>query len=103
MAPKKTKVQTDGLPYTYRTVTEEIARFLSESPRGTQKRLAQAIPIPSQAFTHRMTEYRGERFSIEELAAIAKEAGLPHGWPFVSRDDAERFDALRKLVAKHNR
>lgn len=83
----------------YRAIIDEIEAFLSISPRGTQKRLAGAANLTSSAFRHRANEYRGERFSFEEIEAIRVEAGKPRGWPYISAAEAEAFDAFRKMLS----
>ncbi len=86
--------------YTYAEVTREIARYLAKAPRGTKKQFAAACGIDAPGFAHRMTEYRGERFTIEQLGAIAEVAAAKVPWPFVSWETAEAFDAFRKLLEK---
>jgi hypothetical protein len=95
MARKRRNLLPGGV---YEAITEEIERFLLHEDRGTQKRLASAAGIDSAAFRHRMDEYRGERFSVEELEAIRIEAGAPRGWPYVRLEEARAFEAFRKLL-----
>lgn len=97
------------LPLAYRAITDEIEAHLNRSDRGEQKRLAAAAGIDSAAFRHRMDEYRGERFSYEELEAIRREARKPPGWPYVREseivtgEEAETLQALRKLLQRDGR
>lgn len=84
--------------FSYEAVTEEIARAVAASPRGTKKALASACGIDAAGFSHRMTGYRGERFTVEQLGAIADELGAPSFWPFAAWSEGEAYDALRKII-----
>lgn len=101
MAPPRTPPPAGPLPYTYEAATKEIQRYLDRMPRGTQKQLAAACGIESQSFSHRMTQYRGERFTVEHFAAICREANAPTAWPFVKWEKGEAFDSFQKLLASH--
>lgn len=94
--------------YTYAAVRSEIEAFLKDKGRGggrgASKRLAGALDLDAPGFRHKLIEYRGERFTVEQLGAIADAANAPVGWPFVpwedGRDlqDAERF--VRRAAEK---
>lgn len=101
MSPPRLPPPTGPLPYSYESATKEIQRYLDRMPRGTQKQLAAACGIESQSFSHRMTQYRGERFSIEHFAAICREAKAPTAWPFLKWETGEAFDSVQKLLATH--
>ncbi len=98
--------------FDYEDITAEIQAFIDRNPRGTQQRLAEAVfPEASprdatSAFRHRMDEYRGERFSFEELGRVAVEAGkllgkaegAPTGWPFISWREADAVDGVLRAL-----
>lgn len=84
--------------FSYEDVTAEISKAVAHAPRGTKKSLAAACGVDSAGFSHRMTGYRGERFTVEQLGAIADELQAPTGWPFLSWTDAEAYDALRRII-----
>jgi hypothetical protein len=85
-------------PPTYADITMEIERLLSRSPRGTRARLGEAAGLDAAAFSHRMTQRKGVRFSWEQLGAIAAAANAPPYWPFVPWEEGERFAAVTALV-----
>lgn len=109
--PKEESVADDAR-YGYRAVTKEIQAFIDARPRGTQQRLAEAaFPKASpqdatSAFRHCMDEYRGERFSFEEVGRIAEAAGrlagrdvgAPAGWPFLQWGLAEAAESVLRAV-----
>lgn len=98
--PVTTPTRTEASErYAYAAVTKEIARVMEAMPRGTKKRLAAAAGLDQSAFRHRMQEYRNERFSYEEIGAIAAELNAPPGWPFIDWKLAEAVAAHRKLIA----
>jgi hypothetical protein len=82
----------------YEAITAEIQAVIDRGPRGTQKRLAAAANLTSSAFRHRMGEYRGERFSFEEIEAVRLEVGAPLGWPYLTLVEAEACAAFKKML-----
>lgn len=95
--PPKPTDPPDRLRYSYERVAEEIQAFLNRK-RGNQARIAEALDIQSADVRHRMNQRKGSRFSIEEIAVIADVADAPVGWPWLKWEDAEKVDAILKLV-----
>lgn len=89
---------SDGPRYSYAAVTKEIGRVVEPMKRGTKKRLAAAAKMSASDFRHRMTEYRNERFSFEEIGAIAEELDAPPGWPWLKWETAEAVESHRKAL-----
>jgi hypothetical protein len=86
---------------TYADVVQRVIDYLgAEENDGMRKRLEAACGMDHSAFSHRLSNYRGEHFRIEHFSAMSVEARAPEPWPFVDWGDAEAFQAFRLLVSK---
>jgi hypothetical protein len=83
----------------YETVMREVQSFIAAKGRGTSKRLAAALGMEAPDFRHKLIGYRNERFTIEQIGQIAREADVGPGWPFVSRREAAVLAAIRDTAA----
>lgn len=88
--------------YSYRAAVAELARELKRRPRGTQARLARVLHIDNPGFTNRLKS-TGLYFSIEQFGVIADELNAPIGWPWLKWEDAEAFEAFRRMVTAASR
>lgn len=81
--------------FRYRDVTTNVEAFLDDpaTPKEMRKRFEAACELDHGSFSHRLSEYRNERFQVEHFGAMAEEADAPYPWPFVPWKDAEKFQA----------
>jgi hypothetical protein len=70
--------------YSYARVTAEIEEALQRRKRGAHKAASTALGMSPPAFSKRLNETEGARFSVEELGLLADHLQAPPGWPFVS-------------------
>lgn len=82
--------------YSYTQVVAEIEKRL-KTKYGTQALVARALGTDSGSVRHKLNEREGSRFSVEEIGVIADTLDAPAGWPWLSWDDALRFEAYRRL------
>lgn len=96
---KPRRLPTGPVRFRYRDVTKNVEAYLDApaTPDNMRKRFEVACELDHGSFSHRLTEYRKERFAIEHFGAMAHEADAPWPWPFVSWEDAEKVQThLRK-------
>ncbi|WP_242394831.1 hypothetical protein [Anaeromyxobacter oryzisoli] len=100
MPPKPKQPKPVGpTRYRYSDITENVEEYLSKPEnKGMRKRFEAVCGKDHSAFSHCMSEYRGERFKIEHFGAMAAEANAPEPWPFVSWKLAEAFQGVRALM-----
>lgn len=88
------------LRISYEEIVARIVWFIDEKEpeNGWRKRFYEATNLTHPGFSQRCSEYRGQRFTIEHLGAMAAAANWPEPFPFVEWDDASAFDAMKKLM-----
>jgi hypothetical protein len=102
---KPRKLPSGPLRFRYRDIVRNVEEYLQAptTPPNMRKRFEQVCELDHGSFSHRLTEYRNERFVVEHFGAMAHEARAPEPWPWVSWDEAERYQAFKKLASSHKR
>ncbi len=104
-AMKPRKLPPGPVRVRYGDVVKNVEDYLShpDTPADMRKRFEHATGLDHGSFSHRMSEYRNERFQIEHFGAMMHEANAPWPWPFVSWADADDFQAFKRFAARGKR